>query len=60
VNVCVHVGESANVRMDNSPLLWDPCKKNFMDTKGSKSKLTMFLLQNSFYTIDEYFELKLN
>jgi hypothetical protein len=30
------------------------------DTKSFKSKLTTFLLQNSFYTIDEYFELKLN
>jgi hypothetical protein len=30
------------------------------DTKSFKCKLTIFLLQNSFYTIDEYFELKLN
>jgi hypothetical protein len=30
------------------------------DTKSFKSKLTTFLLQNSFYTIDEYFELKLH
>jgi hypothetical protein len=30
------------------------------DTKSFKSKLTTFLLQNSFYAIDEYFELKLN
>jgi hypothetical protein len=30
------------------------------DTKSFKSKLTTFLLQNSFCTIDEYFELKLN
>jgi hypothetical protein len=30
------------------------------DMKSFKSKLTTFLLQNSIYTIDEYFELKLN
>jgi hypothetical protein len=30
------------------------------DTKNFKSTLTTFLLQNSFYTIDEYLELKLN
>jgi hypothetical protein len=29
------------------------------DTKSFKSKLPTFLLQNFFYTIDEYFELKL-
>jgi hypothetical protein len=30
------------------------------DMKSFESKLTTFLLQNSFYTIDEYLELKLN
>jgi hypothetical protein len=30
------------------------------DTKNFKSKLATFLLQNSFYTIDEYFEMELN
>jgi hypothetical protein len=28
------------------------------DTKSFKLKLTTFLLQNSFYTIEEFFELK--
>jgi hypothetical protein len=35
-------------------------KSMYNDSKSFKSKLTTFLLQNSFYTIDEYFELKLN
>jgi hypothetical protein len=30
------------------------------DMNSFKSKLTTFLLQNSFYTIDGYFELKLD
>jgi hypothetical protein len=33
-------------------------KSMFNDTKSFKSKLTTFLLQNSFYTIEEFFELK--
>jgi hypothetical protein len=33
-------------------------KSMFNDTKSFKSKLTTFLLQNYFYTIEEFFELK--
>jgi hypothetical protein len=33
-------------------------KPMFNDMKSFKSKLTTFLLQNSFYTIEEFFEVK--
>jgi hypothetical protein len=33
-------------------------KSMFNDMKTYKSKLTTFLLQNSFYTTEEFFELK--
>jgi hypothetical protein len=33
-------------------------KSMLNDTKSFKLKLTTFLLQNSFYTIEEFFELR--
>jgi hypothetical protein len=33
-------------------------KSMFNDTKSFKTELTTFLLQNSFYTTEEFFELK--